>query len=131
MRSSCESVARNSSFTGWRFRFLARGGKVGQEIAQFVLTIAAAHRAADQAEHGAQADGPIQQDDVSKPFQQAQRAKVDLGALGVGKQQDRDVGPRGLRPQAVHQLVDRRVFQRFFGEENGGRAAHELLAQNV
>ena len=91
--------------------------------------MASAEGASDQAQRDAQPDRPLEQDDVSQTFQKPERAEVDLRSLGVGEEEDGDVGPGGLGSEATHQRVDGGVFERFFGEQNRRGSAEELLAQ--
>ena len=87
-----------------RFRVLPGVGECFQQIAQFVLTLASSLGAPNQAEGRAEADRALEQNDVAQPLQKPERASINLRALGVSKQQNRDVRPCGLRPEAFQPL---------------------------
>ncbi len=93
------------------FGLYARVGERFEQIAQLVLAIAAAHRASNERQRGTKPDRTLEKDDVPQPFEQAQRAEVNLRPLGVGKQQNRDVRPRRLRAKAFHELADACVLR--------------------
>ena len=112
-----------------RLGVFARIGQRSKQIAKLVLPLTAAHRAADEAERRTEPDRPLEQHDVAQPFEQAERPQIDFRSLGIGEEQNRNIGPRRLRAKALHQLADFRVFERFFGEHDDGRTAAEFDAQ--
>ena len=76
VRSSCDRVARNSSFRRLAVSASSRASaNAFEQIAQLVLTLAAAHRAADEAERRAEPDGALEQHDVAQPLEQAEGAQ--------------------------------------------------------
>ena len=110
-------------------RLVPRRAQFQENVAKVVLPLPRTEGGAHRADHGGEAHRAIEKGDVAELLQQTQRPQRRANTLAAGKQQHRDVRPRGLLLERRLELQQLRVVERFLGQQDGAGAAVNFGAQ--
>ena len=130
VRSSCDSVARNSSFRRLARSASSRAARSAISTSRSSYWRSRARSAARSVlTSAASAHRTIEQRDVAQELERLQRAQRRARLLPAGEEQHRHVGPGRLLLERPRQQAQTRTVEHFLGQDDGPGAALELVAQ--